>query len=77
MDGFVKAGVMTKRETSYNKFLVTEVPDVNQLQVLLKLFQEEKWDWETISNNPNTTIEIVLEHPNEGWDWKIFPYIRI
>ena len=36
---------MTKRETSYNKFLVTEVPDVNQLQVLLKLFQEEKWDW--------------------------------
>ena len=67
---FINAGVMTKREIYHNKFLVKEVPDVNQLQVLLKLFPEEKWDWGKTSDNPNTTIEVVLEHPNGDWNWK-------
>ena len=68
---------MTKQEIYHNKFLVKEVPDVNQLQVLLKLFPEEKSDWGKTSDNPNTTIEVVLNIQMEIGIGKNFLLIRI
>ena len=30
---------------------------------------EDKLDWDSISRNPNITMEIIEKYPNKSWDW--------
>lgn len=43
----------------------------NELIKLLNAFPIEKYPWSVadLSSNPNITLEYVLAHPNERWDW--------
>lgn len=41
----------------------------NELIKLLKEFPNENWDYMKLSENPNITLEYVINHPDKQWDW--------
>ena len=42
---------------------------MNILTYLLQKHPEKSWDWRSISQNPNITMEIIEKHPEKPWDW--------
>lgn len=39
------------------------------LTELLDVFPQKKWNWYSVSRNPNLTLHYVVNHPNLPWDW--------
>ena len=37
---------------------------------MIEKHPEKPWDWRSISDNPNLTMEIIEKHPEKPWDWK-------
>lgn len=46
----------------------------NHLLTLLKLLPDERWDYNTLSSNPNIleydTLDYILQNSDKGWDWR-------
>jgi hypothetical protein len=38
------------------------------------LRQDKKWDWFSISSNPNITWDIIQANPNKPWNWNCLSY---
>ena len=30
---------------------------------------DKPWDWNSLSKNPNITLDSVLSHPDKPWNW--------
>src|SRR5260221_14457508 len=41
----------------------------NQLWSLIKLYPDKDWDWNDISANNNTTLDIIKNNPDIPWNW--------
>jgi hypothetical protein len=41
----------------------------NHLHKLITKFPDKPWNWECLSNNPNTTIDMVLANSDKPWRW--------
>jgi hypothetical protein len=35
---------------------------------------EDELDWQTLSNSPNTTMEIIQKYPDKPWNWNFISY---
>jgi hypothetical protein len=42
---------------------------INHLQTLLLKYPDKPWDWDSISWNPNITMEFIDKYPNKPWNW--------
>ena len=41
----------------------------NHIEKLLKLFPDKKWDYRTLSRNPNITWRIIQDNPDKSWNF--------
>ena len=43
---------------------------MNILQYLLEKYPNKPWDWDSISENPNITMDIIEKYHDKPWDWE-------
>ena len=36
---------------------------------MIEKYPNKRWDWLSISKNPNITMEIIEKYPNKPWSW--------
>ena len=37
---------------------------------LTKTYDYQEWNWNSISSNPNITMDFIEKYPDKPWDWK-------
>ena len=50
-------------------YVIERVPNINNLWVLIDLFPNKPWAWDSIALNPNTTLESIRSEIQ--WDWNL------
>ena len=43
----------------------------------IKKNKDKPWDWDTISKNPNLTMEIIDYFPDKNWNWDYINWNKI
>jgi hypothetical protein len=38
---------------------------------IIEKYSNKPWNWKSISNNPNITIEFIKKYPDKDWNWDI------
>jgi len=41
----------------------------NQLWTLITRYPKKPWNWYSISENPNITMEFIEKYPDREWNW--------
>ena len=52
-----------------NIYIMTNYKPQTILEELLLKYPDKPWNWNSISRNPNITMEMIEENPDKPWNW--------